>query len=271
MPDLPPGTELAGHRVESVHGRGGWSVVYRATQLSLGRPVALKVLSAELAESEEFRARFRRECAIAAGLEHPNVVPIYDAGEADGTLYVAMRFVDGATMRAALDDGPMEPHRAVAIVAQVADALDAAHARGLVHRDVKPGNVLLEPRDRGPERAYLTDFGLAKEISPDPGLTEAGRWLGTVHYAAPEQIRGRPLDARADVYALGGTLYRALTGGVPYPREDDAATMRAHLREPPPALDGELGAVVHRAMAKDPAERFASAGELGRAALEAVA
>ena len=255
--------DIPGYRIEAVGGRGGWSVVYRAVQLSLGRPVALKVVAAELARDEGFRARFWRECEMAASIEHPNVIPVYDAGEAAGTPYVAMRWVEGATLRELL---PVEPERAAAVVAQVADGLDAAHDRGLVHRDVKPGNVLVEEGGR----AFVSDFGLAKQISPDPGLTETGRWLGTVDYAAPEQIRGQPPDERSDVYALGATLFHAVTGSVPFPRDTDADIMQAHLHEPPPAHDSPLDEVVRRAMAKGPGARFGSAGELGRAALEAV-
>jgi serine/threonine protein kinase len=256
-----------GYRIEGVAGRGGWSVVYRAVQLSLDRPVALKVIAAELAGDPGFRDRFRRECELAASIDHPNVMPIYDAGEADGSPFVAMRWVDGTDLRSLVAGRPLHPERAAAIVAQVAMALDAAHAHGLVHRDVKPGNVMVERRDGG-EHAYLTDFGLAKPIDADPGLTEAGRWLGTVDFAAPEQIRGGPADAHSDVYALGGLLHYALTGAVPFPRADDAAKMRAHLHEAPPPLPPPLARyepVVRRALAKRPAERFASAAGLGRA------
>ncbi|HEX8066561.1 MAG TPA: serine/threonine-protein kinase [Thermoleophilaceae bacterium] len=269
LAELAPGAVLAGLRVEAVAGRGGWSVVYRATELAFGRAVALKALAPELARSDEHRARFRRECEIAASLDHPAVLPVRGAGEHEGVPWVVVRWVEGASLRRLLDGGPLEPRRAAAIADRVAGALDAAHARGLVHRDVKPGNVLVEDPG-GADRAYLTDFGLAKEISPDPGLTGAGRWLGTVDYAAPEQVRGEPADARSDVYALGATLFHALAGRVPYPGGDDAAKMRAQLHEPPPVLgDAALDAVIARAMAKDPAERFASAGELGRAAVSA--
>ena len=268
MVDLAPGSVLARHRIEGIAGRGGMGVVYEAVHLTLGRRVALKVIAPEIAASSEFRERFRRESRVAASLDHPHVIPIYDAGGKGGLVYVTMRFVDGTDLRAL---APLERGRAARIVAQAADALDAAHARGLVHRDVKPGNVLIEDPS-GRDHAFLTDFGLAKEVSADAGLTSTGNWLGTVDFAAPEQIRGRPVDERADVYALGGVLFWALTGRVPYPRDDDMAKMLAHLNDPPPSAPGvppELDAVVRRAMAKRADERFLSAGEFGKAALKA--
>ena len=272
MSDLEPGSEFAGHRIEEVVGHGGMGVVYRAVHVALGRTVALKILAPELAGNDEFQARFRQESKLAASIDHPNVIPIFDAGEEGGSLYVTMRFVAGTDLRHLADGHGLDPRRAAQIVAQAAEALDAAHARGLVHRDVKPGNVLIEARD-GRDHAFLTDFGLTKQVSSDPSITETGNWLGTVDYAAPEQIRAKPLDQRADVYALGGVLYWALTGRVPYPREGDMAKMYAHLNEPPPALGDSipagLAAVVARAMAKDRGERYQTAGELGRAALEA--
>ena len=258
MADLPPGTKLAGHRIEAVAGRGGWSVVYRAVDLASGRTVAVKTIAAEQAGVPELRARFRSERRVAAALDHPNVIPVL----ASGADHIVMRWVEGSPLRELL---PVEPARAARIVAQAADALDALHAAGFVHRDVKPGNVLVGLGDH----AYLTDFGLAKPLDEDPGLTGEGRWLGTVDYAPPEQILGQPVDARSDVYALGATLFHAVTGTVPYPHADDAAKMRAHLREPPPRHDSPLDPVVRRAMAKEPPERFGTAGELGRAALAA--
>ena len=236
-------------------------MVYRATELASGSPVALKTIAPELSGDPDFRGRFRRECEILASLDHPNVIAVHEVG--DG--YVAMQWVEGSTLR---ELAPLEAARAASIVGQVAGALDLLHARGFVHRDVKPGNVLVGPDDH----AYLTDFGLTKEISPDPGLTREGRWLGTVDFAAPEQIRGQPTNARSDVYSLGCVLGFALTGSVPYPRPTPEATMQAHMYEPPPRLLPPLvpfNDVLVRALAKDPAWRFRSAGELGRAATAA--
>ena len=250
---------IAGYRIESVAGHGGWSVVYRAVELATGRRVAVKVLAEDFRDRAEFRARFRQERRVASAVEHPNVIPLLE----HDTDHLVMRWIDGSPLRDLL---PVEPARAGRIAAQVGDALDALHAAGYVHRDVKPANVLIAQVGR----AYLTDFGLAKELSADPGLTDSGRWLGTVGYAPPEQIRGEAPDERSDVYALGATLFHAVTGHLPYPRDDDTQTMNAHLNEPPPAHDSPLDPVVRRAMAKDPAARHGSAGELGRAALEAV-
>lgn len=251
--------ELSGYRIEDVAGRGGWSVVYRALELASGRTVAVKTIAPEHARVTELRARFRSERRVAAALEHPNVIPVL----ASGPDHIVMRWVEGRPLRDLL---PVDAPRAARIAAQVGDALDALHAAGFVHRDVKPGNVLVGLGDH----AYLTDFGLAKPLDADAGLTGEGRWLGTVDYAAPEQIRGHATDARSDVYSLGATLFHAITGRVPYPRDDDNAKMSAHLHEPPPEHHSPLGAVIGRAMAKAPGERFGTAGELGRAALEAL-
>jgi serine/threonine protein kinase len=251
---------IEGYRIEEVAGRGGWSVVYRALDLSSGRTVAVKTIAREHAEVPELRARFRSERRVAAALDHPNVIPVL----ASGAGHIVMRWVEARPLRELL---PLDAPRAARVAAQVADALDALHAAGFVHRDVKPGNVLVGPG----QHAYLTDFGLAKPLDADAGLTGEGRWLGTVDYAPPEQIRGHAVDERSDVYALGATLFHVVTGRVPYPRDDDAAKMSAHLNEPPPPHDSPLDPVVRRAMAKEPADRFATAGELGRAAVEAVA
>src|SRR3954453_9291588 len=249
-------------------------VVYRAVQLDLDRAVALKLIAPQLAEDPSFRERFVRESRLAASIDHPNVIPIYYTGEHEGALYIAMRYVEGSDLRTLVRvAGPLDPGRAAPIVAQVGNALDAAHERGIVHRDVKPANVPLGAH----EHAYLTDFGLTKRISSHTGQTHAGGWVGTLGFVAPEQIRGERIDARADVYALGCVLFHALAGGPPYQRNSDEATLWAHLHDDPPSLRAnapdappELQAVLDRALAKDPDERFQSVGDLGRAALAAV-
>ena len=197
------GTELAGYRLEALIGHGGMGVVYRAHDLALDRDVALKLLAPHLADDVSFRERFLRESRLAASLEHPNVVPIHDAGEIDGQLYIAMRLVDGTDLKQLLREGPLDPARAIHIVEQIAGALDAAHARGLVHRDVKPSNVLLDEH----EHAYLADFGLSRYLGEAGAALGAENSLGTIDYVAPEQIRGEEIDGRADVYALGCLLY----------------------------------------------------------------
>jgi len=269
---LAPGQQLAGYRIDAVAGRGGMGVVYRATQLALDRTVALKLIAPEVAEDSGFRERFQRESRIAASIEHPNVIPVHEAGEADGLLFISMRYVDGTDLRELLArGGPLDPIRAAGIVTQVANALDAAHARGLVHRDIKPANVLIASRG-GVEHVYLTDFGLSKQSSSESGLTKTGQWVGTLDYVSPEQIEGRQVGIRTDVYALGCVLFQALTGVVPFERESEVSKMWAHVSEPPPApsrrrpgVPSALDPVVARAMAKDPEHRFASAGELAAA------
>src|SRR3954468_11992620 len=231
MADLAPGSTFAGHRVETVAGRGGMGVVYRATQLALDRTVALKVIAPSLIEVDAMRNRFVRESKVAASIDHPNVIPIYYAGEEDGVAYIAMRYVAGDDLRSLVRrEGRLEPRRAAWLIAQVGQALDAAHAAGLVHRDVKPANVLLGPE----EHVYLTDFGLTKHALSVGGATKPGHWGGTLDYVAPEQIREERVAARPDVYALGPVLYYALTGSVPYDRESDEARLWAHLSEDPP-------------------------------------
>jgi len=273
MGDMPPGSVFAGHRIEAVAGRGGMGVVYRARQLSLDRIVALKVIAPALMADEAIRRRFLRESHVAASIDHPHVLPIYYAGEESGVAYIAMRHVAGDDLRTLVRRaGPLEPARAARIAEQVAAALDAAHASGLVHRDVKPANVLL---GQG-EHAYLTDFGLTKHVLAEGGATKPGHWVGTLDFIAPEQIRGERVDARADVYALGCVLHYLLAGRPPFSPEGEEAKMWAHLTERPPAVS--LAApgipegfddVIARALAKEPAERFQSAGDLGRAAAAA--
>src|SRR5436190_14504635 len=188
-------------------------VVYRAIQIGLDRNVALKVITPQYASDEEFRERFKRESRLAASIEHPNVIPIYEAGESDGVLFLSMRYVDGTDLKSVLErEGTLEPRRAARIVAQVAEALDAAHAAGLVHRDIKPANILMASGDH----VYLTDFGLTKRASSESALTKTGQMVGTVDYVAPEQVEGGRVDARTDVYSLGCVLYHLLTGRVPY-------------------------------------------------------
>nr|MBA3327227.1 serine/threonine protein kinase [Solirubrobacterales bacterium] len=268
MTEFAPGDVFVNHRIEGLAGRGGMGVVYRATQLGLDRIVALKVIAPALAGEADFRARFVAESKAAASIEHPNVIPVYYAGEREGVLFIVMRYVDGPDLRALVRaTGPLETGRAAHIVAQVGSALDAAHERGLVHRDVKPANVLLGPDDH----AYLTDFGLTKRETAASDLSRTGGWVGTLGFVAPEQIRGRRIDARADVYALGCVLVHVLTGEAPFVRNSDEATLWAHLNEPPPteSVPPQFAAVVARALAKDPTDRYPSTGDLGRAALAA--
>jgi serine/threonine-protein kinase len=269
--DTKIGTDIGGYRILRLLGRGGMSVVYLAEDLRLGRNVAVKVIAPDLAADEGVRDRFLRESNAAASLDDPNVLPIYGAGDADGVLYIAMRYVDGTDLKALIErEGPLDPDRAVSIVSQVASALDAAHDRGLVHRDVKPGNVLLG-RPRGGEHAYLTDFGLIKRRDRSTGLTRTGQFIGTLDYVAPEQVKGGEVDLRADVYSLGCLLYECLTGEPPYIRDTEVATMYAHLEDPPPSvapkrpeLPAGIDAVVARAMAKDPENRYGTAGDLAQ-------
>lgn len=250
-------------------------VVYEATQLALGRRVAVKVISPQLAHDPEFRERFTREARVAASVHHPNIVDVYDTGEQDEVLYLVMRYVDGTDLRTVLRGGVrLEPARAVAITEQVGAALDAAHAAGLIHRDVTPSNILLSG-DGAEEQAALTDFGLVKHLDT-AGETRSGAWLGTLAFVAPEALRDDAVDGRADVYALGCVLHRMLTGLVPFDRESDAATITAHLHDDPPRASATAGvaegfdAVVARALAKDPARRYPTAGALARDARAAL-
>jgi hypothetical protein len=266
------GSDFAGHRIDAVAGRGGMGVVYVATHLALQRRVALKLIAPELAADEAFRQRFKQESMTAASIDHPNVIPIYHAGEEGGKLYITMRYVEGTDLREMISSqGKIAPATAARIISEVASALDAAHARGLVHRDVKPANVLMGESGQ----AYLTDFGLTKHAGSQSGLTKTGMFVGTLDYIAPEQLQGGEVDARVDVYALGCVLYQALTGNVPYPRDSEPAKIWAHMQEPPPSVTStadvprQFEDVIQRAMAKQPEHRYPSAGDLGRAALAA--
>jgi hypothetical protein len=267
------GTMFAGYGLEGVLGRGGMSVVYRADNARLGNKIALKVLSPELSENDDFRERFVRESRVAASISHPNIIPIYDAGDSDGLLYIVMRYIDGADLKALLRrEGPLPVERACRLIGQVGGALHAAHERGLIHRDVKPGNILIERVEAGEhvlEHVYLADFGLTKHAQSRSGLTHTGQFMGTVDYVAPEQIEGKPVDRRADVYSLGCVLYECLTGLVPFHRDNDVAVLWAHVQEPfPPVssvrsdLPPELDEVISRATAKAPADRYQTALEL---------
>jgi tRNA A-37 threonylcarbamoyl transferase component Bud32/CheY-like chemotaxis protein len=264
------GKVIAGYRIEERIGRGGMGVVYRAEHLNLRRRAAIKIIAPDLAESEGFRERFTREARIAAALQHPNIVTVYDAGEVDGLLYLAMQYIEGFDLAAMLrKEGRLRPYRAVDVCRQVAAALDAAHALGLIHRDVKPANVLIEGRT-----AFLTDFGLTKRLDgTHTELTRAGDVVGTIHYVAPEQIEGNPVTARSDVYSLGCLLYHCLTGKVPFERDTDVAVIYAHLSEEPPKLTAVrpelasgLDAVIAKALDKSPDRRFKSCADLINAA-----
>lgn len=274
--ELQPNSTFASYRVERIVGEGGMGAVYEARRLSDGAPVALKVVLGEHAQNAGFLARFEREGRLAAQLTHPHLVPIHEAGTEDGTPFLAMAFIDGVDLYAAVVEREgLHPATAATIVSQVGLALDAANVEGLVHRDVKPGNVLLERRP-GVVHAYLTDFGLSKHVASTSGITATGQWVGTVDYAAPEQVQAQDVDARTDVYALGCVLYWTLTGRVPYPRDRDVDKLVAHLSGSPPKPSEAAGevpeafdAVVAKAMSVRPQDRYQSAGELGAAALDA--
>jgi tRNA A-37 threonylcarbamoyl transferase component Bud32/DNA-binding beta-propeller fold protein YncE len=271
--DVRTGTVLAGFCVESILGEGAMGTVFLAEETATGRRVALKVLTPELARDERFRRRFLRETELAASLDHPHVVPTIASGEEDGTLYLAMAHVEGSDLRKLLrSEGPLEPARALALIEQVADALDAAHAAGLVHRDVKPGNILVSKTPTG-EHAYVCDFGLARHVSSASSLTVDRGFVGTIDYVPPEQIETGEVDARADVYSLGCVLYESLAGVSPFERESELSVLFAHLNEPPPSLTEvrpdlpmELDAVFATALAKAPDDRYQTCRELVRAA-----
>jgi YVTN family beta-propeller protein len=271
------GTELLGYRVEELAGKGGMGAVYRATDLRLRRQVALKVIAPHLANDERFRRRFLAESEVATSLEHPHILPVYDAGEANGSLYIAMRYVEESDLKRLLrEEGPLSPARTMRLLGEIADALDTAHARGLIHRDVKPSNILISGQGDA-EHSYLADFGLTQRAGEGGTTAGAPRMTGTVDYIAPEQIERDDVDARADVYALGCVLFECLTEQVPFPRDSELAALWAHMRTDPPRpselnpeLPTAIDGVVERALAKDPDERYASSGELVRAAGDAL-
>ena len=263
------GSRIGKYVLEQQIGHGGMAVVFRARDDQLGRMVALKIMAPSVASDAEFRQRFVRESKAAAAVDDPHIIPVFEAGDSAGVLFIAMRYVAGGDVRSLLArEGPLSVDRASAILVSVASALDAAHAAGLVHRDVKPGNMLMDVRKGRPDHVYLADFGLTKATSGAVTLTGSGRFLGTADYAAPEQIRGRRVDGRADQYALACAAVEMLTGQAPFPRDDAMAVLTAHMSEPPPALSArrhglpaELDAVLGRALAKSPSDRYPSCGD----------
>lgn len=273
------GTDFAGYQVQGIIGRGGMSVVYQAEHPRLARIVALKVLSVELSEDDRFRERFVRESRLAASLDHPNIIPIYDAGASDDLLFIAMRFVKGDLKAVIQREGRLRPERLMPVFTQIASALDAAHHLGLVHRDVKPANVLIafSSGPDGRDHVYLADFGLTKHATSRSGITGTGQFVGTVDYMAPEQIEGKQVDGRVDVYALGCIAYECLTGRVPFTRDTDAAVIWAHLKEDPPKVSSvagnvppEVDEVIGKAMAKSADDRYSSCMTLLAALREAM-
>jgi serine/threonine protein kinase len=277
LPRLEHGSVFAGYWIDGLIDRGGMGVVYKAMDVDLDRAVALKLIAPEFTEDETAATRFKTESRLAASLEHPNIVPVHRGGEENGVLYLAMRFVPGTNLRRLVNRGPMPLDVTADVMTQIAGALDAAHARGMVHRDVKPANILLSD-ETAHTHAYLTDFGLTKRPGSTGNLTGTGLWVGTADYVAPEQIQGETIDGRADIYSLGCVLYEMLTGEVPYPKDGDIAKLWAHISNPPPAptaarrdLLPVFDQIVAKATAKDRTERYATAGELAFAVREAVA
>ena len=271
---LSPGSTFAGYEVENVVGSGGIGILYRARQLRLDRPVALKLVEPDVAREPLVRERLRREARTVAALDHPNVAPLYEAGEEDGTVFIATRWVEGTELGALIQrDSPVEPARAARFAAQIASALEVAHEKGLVHRDVKPSNVIVTSEDH----VYLTDFGLTKRAESASGLTGAAQMMGTIDYVAPEQIEGGEPNPRGDVYGLACLLYEILAGAAPFAGEvGGMAKMWAHLNAEPPSAREQrpdvppaLDDLIRRGMAKRPDER-PSAEAFGAAALEAV-
>ncbi len=265
-------TVIAGYRIEEEIGRGGMGVVYRASQLHLERAVALKLIRPDFAESPLYRARFERESRLAARVSHPNIVTVLDAGDDDGLLFLAMQYVDGTNLASVLKGaGSLEPRDAASLIEQVAGALDASHRQMLVHRDVKPANILLRADD--PRHALLTDFGLARSITGTDQATQLEGWAGTLDYLAPEQLEGREVDRRADVYALAAVLFHCLTGSVPFPRDETFSKIAAHLNAARPTvtaivprLPQTIDTVIARGMAISRADRYPTAGALADAA-----
>jgi len=274
---LSAGSVFAGYRIERVLGAGGMGAVYLVRDPDLPRHDALKVLSPELSRDRDFRARFVREADVAAALDHPHIVAVYRRGEFDGQLWIAMQFVDGTDADDALREGAMTPARAVHIIGRVSEAVDFAHRHGVVHRDIKPANFLLSGPVGPDERVMLGDFGIARALG-DVGLTVTGSVMATMSYAAPEVLAGASFDHRADLYSLGCTLFRLLTGQTPFSGANGpAAVVAAHLQAPPPKVterapgfSARMDAVIATAMAKDPAHRFSSAGQLAAAAAAAL-
>jgi serine/threonine protein kinase len=280
MARLVPGSQLAGYVIEEQVGAGGMAVVFRARDAVLGRLAALKVLSPALAADSEFRARFLRESQAVASVEEPHIIPVYGAGEVDGVLYIATKFVPGGDLADVMEraGGALEPGRAAAFIEQVASALDAAHAAGLVHRDVKPGNILVDVAAGRGEHAYLSDFGLSKRSMAVSGLTATGTFLGTPDYCAPEQIRGLPVDGRGDQYSLACMAFALLTGNLPFRRQESMATLFAHLNDPVPPLSRYRGdlppgadAVLARGLAKEPRDRYERCGDFAAALRDTLA
>lgn len=278
LPDFSAGLRIAGYRLEEQVRKGGMAVVFRAVDERLDRRVALKVMSAELAADETFRQRFIRESRAAAAVDDPHLIPIYEAGQADGILFIAMRYVDGGDAQSLLQrDGPLSGERAAAIISPVASALDAAHAAGLVHRDVKSANILLDVRQGRPEHVYLADFGISRRTQSLARLTGTGQFLGTLDYAAPEQIQGEQAGGRADQYALACTAFEFLSGEPPFRHEEASAVMWAQMTEPPPTLTSRrsdlppaVDAILAKALAKTPEDRYATCGEFADALREAL-
>ncbi len=272
------GSLLGGYRLEEQVGAGGMAVVFRARDERLNRLVALKIMTPAMGSDDMFRQRFIRESRAAAAVDDPHIIPVYEAGEAGQVLFIAMRFVQGGDVRSLLRrEGPLPPERVASIVSPVASALDAAHAVGLVHRDVKPANILLDRRPGRPEHVYLSDFGLSKSAEVSLGLTAAGQFLGTPDYTAPEQIEGLPVDGRTDQYALACAVFELLTGQAPFHRSESFAAIWAHLHKPPPSLTERrpelspaVDAVMAKALAKAQVDRYPTCWEFADALRDAL-